>query len=807
MTTMPNSSLLQKNLLHFLQTSRLVRVMLFFVFIVVLALLTMPPNRTVHNDLLEVGDVATRNIKAPRDFIIENAEETERNREKVRDSIHTVYDFNSEVGERVLTNVQSAFQLMRKILSSPPLPPEELPNAPSEPAINYSLVAIKTQEIRMARGEFEKIMGQHLTDSTFAFLEKDGFSQASEGLIIEILQTIFDNGVVADKPLLMEEQERGITLRVRGSEAESVEANLRRFYSLDQARAMVRIIGDPMMKGMPSVKINSIVEICQKLIYSNITLNRVETQTRVNAALREVMPVLYQIKAGEMLLREGERVTSFQKQKIQSVNQQIRNEDLLHKNTGSFFMGLLMILTAYMLYFRNILKQGRNPNKNLFFLTSVFVAVLLMAKGLQILTLPLITETSVLPSADNLLLAFPIPASAMIVCLFFGLAQAIPFAIVMGCLMGMILQTGLLLTIFFVLSCILGAYWVRDGRERKVFIKGGLKLGLFQTVLAMGVFIQIGKIDFELMVYIMMLAFTGGLLSGVLTSGIVPLLEILFNYTTDIKLLEIANLEQPLLKRMMLEAPGTYNHCMLVGTLAEAAAAEIGAHPLLARVGGYYHDIGKLSKPLYFIENQGGGKNPHDKLTPSMSALILISHVRDAVKMAKEYKLGEPITDIIAQHHGQGTIKYFYEKAKSLAPEGETIDIDAYRYPGPTPQTKEAAIVMLADIVEASSRTLPDPTPARIQGLVQKMINNVFSDGQLNECNITLKDLHKIAKSFNQVLSGLYHHRIEYAESAAPGGTKKKNASTDRKPTDTPAHRPESPDGKSDACLKRLGIS
>jgi putative nucleotidyltransferase with HDIG domain len=259
----------------------------------------------------------------------------------------------------------------------------------------------------------------------------------------------------------------------------------------------------------------------------------------------------------------------------------------------------------------------------------------------------------------------------------------------------------------------------------------------------------------------------------------------------------------------MIEAPGTYHHSVIVGTLVEAAASEIGANPLLARVCGYYHDIGKMNKPLYFIENQKG-KNKHDKLAPSMSSLILIAHVKDGVEIARKNKLGNVIIDTIKQHHGTSLIKFFYEKAKQRKGE-DSVNIDDFRYPGPKPQTREAGLVMLADAVEAASRTLENPTSSRIQGLVQNLINKIFSDGQLDACELTLKDLHNIAKSFNQILSGIYHHRIEYPDQRAAangnGKGKTKNGSSDRQQARQNKNTTEENTEDGPGHLKRLGLS
>jgi putative nucleotidyltransferase with HDIG domain len=233
----------------------------------------------------------------------------------------------------------------------------------------------------------------------------------------------------------------------------------------------------------------------------------------------------------------------------------------------------------------------------------------------------------------------------------------------------------------------------------------------------------------------------------------------------------------------------------------------------MVRVAAYYHDIGKIRKPQYFIENIGGQENRHDKLAPSMSSLILIAHVKDGTEMARESRLGQALSDIIRQHHGTSLMKFFFDRAKSKAdPEVEQINERDYRYPGPKPQTREAALIMLADAIEAASRTLTDPTPARIQGMVQKIINNIFIDGQLDECELTLKDIHNIAKSFNLVLGGIFHYRVDYPEPVSKERAVDKNPrSTDedrnRKSPEPPEDRKSPPAKGSTEDLKRLGMS
>ncbi|MDD3089062.1 MAG: HDIG domain-containing protein, partial [Candidatus Omnitrophica bacterium] len=261
-----------------------------------------------------------------------------------------------------------------------------------------------------------------------------------------------------------------------------------------------------------------------------------------------------------------------------------------------------------------------------------------------------------------------------------------------------------------------------------------------------------------------------GVLSSFIVMGLLPLFEHFFKVPTNISLLELSDLNHPLLKTLALEAPGTYHHSIMVGNLAEASCDAIGANSLLARVGAYYHDIGKISKPEYFSENEMGSGSRHANLTPSMSALIISKHVKDGIEIAHKYKLNQAIMDLITQHHGDSMISYFYQKAIEKSEDGSVLNEEDFRYPGPKPQTKEGAILLLADSVEASSRALEDPTPSSIRNLVRKIINNKFIDGQLDECDLTLRDMHKIADSFVRVLMAVFHTRLSYPEENK-GGT------------------------------------
>jgi putative nucleotidyltransferase with HDIG domain len=407
----------------------------------------------------------------------------------------------------------------------------------------------------------------------------------------------------------------------------------------------------------------------------------------------------------------------------------------------------------------------------------------------------------------------PVASGAMLISVFMGMGVAASFSLIVSVLASLVVGGQVEFFIYFFISSLVAAYGVKNCRERGIFIKTGLKVGVTNVVLALSIEALSGSFySIEALIAVAS-AFIGGVLVGVIATGLLPLVEMSFGYTTDIKLLELANLDQPLLRELMVQAPGTHHHSVIVSNLVEASAQAVDANPLLAKVAAYYHDIGKTKKPLYFIENQANCGNKHEKLAPSMSSLILISHIKDGVELAKEQKLGREIIDIIRQHHGTSLITYFYEKAKEQGEKkgGKThrVKEEDFRYPGPKPQTKEAALVLLADVVEAASRTLVDPTAARIQGMVQNIINKVFSDGQLTECELTLKDFHVIAKSFNKTLSGIFHHRLEYPEPVirtAPAKTVG-NGNTDQLSAGDSWAENSEDKAQAGESLKRLGLS
>jgi len=769
------------------------------------------PSLVITKHQYNLGDVAERDIKSPKDFFIEDQSATELNRKLAEEKVPTVYDYDPELGTKIALTVEEIFAQMRAASAAHNITSEPIPMA-AENSVEDTANAQKPSATVSAdkRKYLEEKLGIRVTQGAFRALESVEFSEKTADHITQILLQILNNGVVTNKEILLKESEKGIILRNVSTKEEEDVNQLKQFYGLDQAKTMVRIAGQPLLSDLDYGLLNLVVDFVQRLIQPNITLNRNETQERKKAATAEIKPVLHKIKAGEMLLREGERVTEVQLLKLKTLATQSDKQQVLFTSVGAAMVLACLLVTTYILHLKRPGRLSAENNKRLLFMACVFLTFFLLAEISYKLS-EVLTLNATLPiQMSSTWFGIPLASGAMIVCVFMGITVAIPLSMVMAVSFAVIFGNSLPYFLYFMISGSMAAYWIQNCRERKVFITAGAKLGLLNILLVTAIDLYLADLSVPKLLYDWAFGFMGGIGAGIVTAGLVPLVEIAFGYTTDISLLELANLDRPILRRLMIEAPGTYHHSVIVGSLVEAAASEIGANHLLTKVCGYYHDIGKINKPLYFIENQQNGKNKHDKLAPSMSGLILIAHVKEGVEIAKEHKLGQDIIDTIRQHHGTSFIRYFYDKAKQLKGEDQ-VNVDDFRYPGPKPQTREAGLVMLADVVEAASRTLDNPTPSRIQGLVQNLINNIFSDGQLDECELTLKDLHKIARSFNKILYGIHHHRIEYPEKRASAGEngkgRLKNGSPDRQQAKQAQNRAEENKTNGSGHLRRLGLS
>jgi len=770
-----------------------------FLLVVGLFALAQTFDHTTESYVYKIGDVAGRDIKAPKDFFIEDKATNLAKMDYAKTSIRAVYDFDANLLKNINAGITSAMHFGRQMFE--PRDNAQGVDPPESLETSFSMaLAFKP--------EFEKKLGIKISKGAFQILFNEKFSEEITGHLTAIIDTILTNGVVSNKEILLAEEEKGITLRTIQSDKERFIADLKVFYGPDQAKTMVRVVGQPILKGINYSLANLIVDICQRLLRPNITLNKNETKKRIREAQAGIKPTLYQIKAGEMIIREGERVDELKLIKLNALSEQIEDKDVIMTIIGICMFTSLLLIVIYFLYLKNHPKLGRYMNKHMTFLTLgllLYIGFTELAVYIAHTSNP---EISGQIASNAIYMVVPVPAAAMITCIFLGFDIALYFSLILCSLCTISFGCEFQVFLFFFLSSITAAYWIKERNERHHFIVAGFKLAVFNGYLAiaLGFFMPSQVLPWGILLKQVTMAVGGGVFAAILTVGFTPLIEVLFNYTTAAKLLEFSNLDQPLIKKLMIEAPGTYNHSVIVATLAEAAASAIHADSLKAKVMAYYHDIGKLDKTMYFIENQSDGRNRHDKLSPSMSALILIGHVKKGVEMAKKYKLGNEIVEGISQHHGTSLIKYFYNKSRKAG--NEKINEDDFRYPGPKPQTREAGIVMLADVAEAATRALERPTPSRIKGRVKELINDIFADGQLEECEMTLKDLHQIAKSFNTILTSIYHNRIEYTDKPQDKKQDKKNGKpkdTDRQPPKGEADNKLSVQ-KDRTDLKRLGL-
>ncbi|QXE93137.1 HD family phosphohydrolase [Geomonas subterranea] len=722
------------------------------------------------------GDIATSDIRASQDYLIEDLLLTEKKRAEAEGAAPFVYTLASNGNIELVRRFDDALD----VVDDASLHGE---------AKRKAIVAV---------------LGVDISAQEFAALTRVKQQRAFLSDLGRQLAPLYRQRIVADRGHFAADLRHGIVVVDEATRQDVAAGDYSASIDLPTARRIFSRTS--LTQGGAPHDLELLKGVALRMITPNLSFDRNGTDAKKSEARAAVRPVLFKMKRGEMIVRVGERVSSEQAMKLERMFT-ARNSTPVLTGLGIFGLILVLCYAPYRFGRKNIRKF--NPtNKDILLLSLLTVANFAVLKLVSTVSTAM---GGLFPSIDtaSYFYLFPFAASAIIVRIILNSEVALVYCAITAPLTGIMLNNSLQVVVYALLGGIVGAHGVRQCKERGTIYSAGFKVSAVNMALAVCFHVYNDSPLSLQPLYCIIFAFLGGLINAVYVSGTIPLIEALFQYTTDVKLLELANLNSPLLRELMIRAPGTYHHSVLVGNMVEAGAEAINANPLLARVAAYYHDVGKLKKPQYFIENIRDGENRHDKLSPSMSALILISHMKDGVELAKEHRIGQSIIEIIRQSHGTSLINYFYLKAKGLETPGTPpVEERDFRYPGPKPQTREAGLVLLADCVEAASRTLTDPTPARIQGLVQKIINNIFIDGQLDECELTLKNLHEIAKSFNQILAGIYHQRIDYPEPAY------KEKTIAKKPEDIDSEPPKADAGREDAAakggaedLRRLGMS
>lgn len=593
-----------------------------------------------------------------------------------------------------------------------------------------------------------------------------------------LLGWILEERIVEQKAELLSEIERGIDVIAPDGATERV-SDLDSFLSRRVAQGRVTVAAnrlfavrheDPVF-GDARVR-DAFVDLVTGLVVPTMRYD-VDASREARRAARAAIATTRQVtyRADQVIVRKGEVVTVETFDVLRAMYTPGTSADAVRTRIGAAIVVALFLALVYLVGLRHMGRVRRRPKDLVLAGTVLLVHVGLLRVSIEVTGAVTAVWDGIPPIAYYL--SLPVAMGSMFVRLFVGTRAAVLYAMVLAMLSGLLLEgiavtqlagsAGLYAGGLTLVSSLVGAVRMGAIRKRASYIQAGLIIAGANVLLATGFCL----LDPAPLTTGTLLIVAGAGLSGVssalLVSAFAPVIEWAFGYTTDIKLLELGSLNQPILKRLILEAPGTYHHSFLVGNLVESAAESIGANPLLSRVAALYHDLGKLKNPFYFAENQRRGDNRHDKLQPTMSALIIKAHVKDSVRIAEENGLGPELRDIIEQHHGTTLIQYFYKKALEQhdgtgAPPSE----NDFRYPGPKPQTREAGLVLLADSVEAAVRSLPEKSPSRIQGMVRTIILDKFQDGQLDECDLTLRDLNQIESIFTTVLQGVHHARPEY---------------------------------------------
>lgn len=494
--------------------------------------------------------------------------------------------------------------------------------------------------------------------------------------------------------------------------------------------------------------------IARPFVRANVFVDEQQTLRNRQAAADAVPPVTVQLLSGQAIVRDGDIVTAYDVEKLERLGLLTRSSHLSERLGKSGLMIILSLAVAVYLYrFHRSIWQGRQ----LLLLTIVVLGPILMAR----LVLP----------HDEIQYMFPVAASAMLLAVLFDFQIALAFSALLALYLGVIAGLSSELIFVYFLASVAGSFVIWRAERTITFVWGGLAVGVATFAVAICFAAANGDLASAGGAELLVEAIVNGALSASLTFLSFSLLGSLFGITTHLQLLELAHPNQPLLYRLAREAPGTYHHSIVVSNLAESGVEIVGGDPLFARVAVLYHDIGKIVRPTFFIENQANLENPHDLLDSRVSARVIIDHVVDGARLAKKARLPQPMIDIILQHHGTSLIRYFYVKSVEA---GEDVTEAEFRYPGPRPQTKEAGVVMLADSIEATVRAAAvagrlanakDPASEgaeTLTSIVDRIISDRLADGQLNECDLTLREIQLIRRTFVQILEGIYHPRVEY---------------------------------------------
>lgn len=712
------------------------RLWLWTLVFVVAGTVIVSPRRVPRVPILEVGEIAPVDVVVDRDTSVPDVEATEQRRQRAAAEVLPVWLLDPGMAEVITAR-------LRAMLAVGAADASGSYQALAERLSDASGLVVKADEARA--------------------LKKAGFNEDFATVLADIVTRLYRQGVVADRGELLQSSDRGIVVRTVGRDGESRELDLYRYVDTLSLPEVIeqRLAAEPTVARAWR---SPLAALLARSMPPNLVIDRGETLGRRLRAASEIEEVVVNLPRGKIILRRGDEVTPQAARLLSALAARAAATPVLVPRLGVLLL-LGLMAVAWIIYLRRLASSREDYRVRFGSLSLLTVGIALLYRSFAFLAGGVAASVMREPfgQIDVYLPALPHAAGPILAGLMFGLPDAVLFAAMQALLVAMMLGGDAGLVVFAVVSGIAAAFASQRMKERNVLARAGLTVAGVNALAVLALTLARGNLGEPAVLAAKATAgAVGGVVAAALASFLVPAFESLTGTITDIRLLELSNPNLPLLKKLASAAPGTFQHSLAMANLSEAAAEAIGANPLLARVCCYYHDIGKTVKPEYFVENQHG-KNPHDHLTPWMSALVVANHIKAGLELAREHRLPEPIRDAITTHHGTKLIRYFYSRAKEMedADHGEVQETE-FRYPGPKPQSKEMGIIMLADAVEAAARTVQEPTPGRIQGMIDMIIKNMLEDGQLDECELTLKDIEKVSAAFFWVLTNAFHSRVDY---------------------------------------------
>ena len=700
-------------------------------FALLLFITLLYPTRQVFKYKLNVGDITTEAIVSPFSFpIMKSEEDLRQEREAARRNVPPVLEFDDNITARRSVLLDTLLHMLSRI------------------PVETGRDSITVQAFRLTAPEVSEETLAYLFAEELSAQRIDSLRRATE----EVVSHYFSLGVVESLSRLREESAGMVSV---DSGDEEIVQQLEIVVDLGQA-----LLGLPgqlrtRLPGADDRLIKGGYEIVQVVLVPNLILNEQRTRLR-----REEAAAAIPINKGivlelEEIVGAHKRVTREVVEKLDSLSKALAGTEEQRgwwPMTRMWFARLLLIalvLSIYAAYLRVSRRSILEDNRQV-----TTIAILL---AVEMALAYLLRESGVFSTY-----LVPVAVATMLLTVLLDTGIGLVTAFVLGLLLGSVMGFDYSITLIHTAAGAAGVFAVRRAKKRSHF---------YRALWAVPFVYLVGIVSVE-MLQLSTVEETGqavaygvanGMLSVVVTMGLLPIFESLFRFTTDITLLELSDLNHPLLRQLAMRAPGTYQHSLMMGELGAAAAEACGANALLTRVGAYFHDVGKLNKPEYFVENQSG-RNPHSKLSPHMSSLIVATHVKDGLELAEEYRLPEKIRAFIPEHHGTMPMTFFFLRAVEEAENGVKVSEDDFRYNGPKPQSRETGIIMLADAVEAASRVMEDPKQRRIRTLVKELVERRFEDGELDDCPLTLRDLRLVQETFVNILTSRFHQRIDYPD-------------------------------------------